>query len=222
MVRKMLRGRILACVGVVVLAVLSTGSLSASLIQDLIYANDPAVMSGVPSGSIFGTVSVSATSSNTVKFVLDANQSVLTPGTNFGIQKFGFEYDASLTGEITITGLPAGWTVVEDKSMDGFGKFEIVNQGTGQTRTDPLSFSVTTSNSFGSGGDLEQAFFKENELGFHFAAHIAGFQSINGVTSAYFTDGIPIPEAATILLFSSGIAAVVALRRKARRGSRLA
>lgn len=211
-------GRNLGLIGAAILvSIIFTGTSSATLIRDLTFTDDAAVQSGVPAGSIFGTVKVSAQNGflgfKTVKFTVDVNDSVLTPDANFGIQKFGFDFDPSVTGIIIIPDLPAGWTVVVDKGLGGLGKFEIVGVGTVATRTDPLTFTVITTNPFASKSALENAFFEENKLGYHFAVHIAGFKSIGGSTSAFFTDGVPIPELATLFLFTTGIAGMVALRK---------
>jgi hypothetical protein len=212
-------GRISVGLCAVCVSLLLTATASAGLIVDLTYANDPAIQSGVPDGSVFATVQINSVSSNSVKFTVDANTSVLSPGGNFGIQKFAFDYDSAAVGSITLSDLPAGWSVVEDAAGGGgFGKFEIVSQGSGSTRVDPLTFTITTSKS---PANIEQAFYEENSLGYHFAAHIAGFKSINGSTSGYFTDGVPVPELATMLLFSTGVAGIFALR-KSRRKVRIA
>jgi hypothetical protein len=69
----------------------------------------------LPDGKNYGTVTVTLLpnycpgSYDGVQIVVDANQLILTPLSNFGIQKFGFNYNGN-QANLTVTG-PTGWTI---------------------------------------------------------------------------------------------------------------
>jgi len=137
-------------------------------------------------------------------------------GTNFGIQSFAF----SLTDGIGLTPddftLPDGWKLTFNRTMSEAGSFDYRLTGTGGNRADPLLLSVA-----GIGLD---------DLMLDFAAHVAGFSSMEGyctdptdsfgpqsrgggcsnISSAFFYGARPItptniPLPAALLLFVSGL-----------------
>ena len=134
-------------------------------------------------------------------------------GHNFGIASFGF----NLAGGMGLTEenflVPDKWKVQFNKGMSEAGKFDVRLLGTGQTRQDPLQFSVL---SLG----LE-------DIVPGFASHVAGFElehcgldGKHGISSAFFygdrlVSEVPIPAA--IWLFGSGILLLgrIATRRRA-------
>jgi hypothetical protein len=140
-----------------------------------------------------------------------------TAGGNFGIASFGFNLDSAidLSGDDFL--LPDKWKVQFDKGMSEAGKFDVRLLGTGQTRQDPLQFSVL-------GLGLE-------DIIPGFASHVAGFEveccGINGhhpgfgkgISSAFFygdtlVTAVPVPAA--FWLFGSGMLLLgrVATRRR--------
>ncbi len=132
----------------------------------------------------------------------------LTPGTNFGIQEFGFNSNLTLTSS-NFT-LPSGWSSGVNSNLDGYGSFADVTNGTGSNRENPLTFSVN----IGSIADYQFV----NSSGNYYAAHIAGFTNANpsNATSAYFASNVaPVPVPAAVWLFGSGLLGLVgATRRK--------
>jgi hypothetical protein len=139
---------------------------------------------------------------NTATFTVDANEALLGTGPNFGIDKFFF--NTNLTS-ITASdyAFQSGWTIFTNKEASTFGKFELEYKGTGDSRIDPLVFSITDAN-IASALD----FYAANSEGHHFAAHIAGFPETGtgNWTSAFFTDGgTPVPEPGTLLLLGAGL-----------------
>jgi hypothetical protein len=165
-------------------------------------------------------------------------------GSHFGIQKFGFSFADGTLGEISglqdhkyhkhgrqeeyfgkhkawdaISDLPDHWSVQNNKSMDGFGKFDIRLAGTGRSRTDSLSFTVdnVTLNDFDS----------------LFSAQVAGFEWCNiddkrrswcggkdCITSAYFAGSMPVsqvPVPGALWLFGSGLAGLLGLASRRKR-----
>jgi len=104
------------------------------VIRDLTVSDDAAVQAGVPAGSIFGTVQVKAETGflglvKSVKFTVDVNNSVLVPDANYGIQKFGFDFDPSVTGLIIIPTCRLAGRFAINSGLGGAGKFEIVGVG---------------------------------------------------------------------------------------------
>lgn len=161
------------------------------------------------------TISDSTTTIGDIDFSVEVLASAFTvSGSNFGMQNFSFNYDPSLsidTSNIIETSLLA-WTVSEGANAGGgFGKFGFQLSGNGSSRTELLSFSITgvandTINSYAMGSTLKPAAIE------FFAAHIAGFGTTDGVTSAQFAGSSPVPVPAAVWLFGScliGLAGVV-------------
>jgi hypothetical protein len=135
-------------------------------------------------------------------------------GSNFGIQMFGFSFADGTWGEISE--LPDHWRVQNNKRMDGFGNFDIRLAGTGNARTDSLSFTVNDVNL--------------NDFGSLFSAHVAGFEwctiddnrrnwcdGKNCTTSAFFAGSMPVsqvPLPAALWLFGSGLIGLAAVTRR--------
>lgn len=119
----------------------------------------------------------------TVEAIEDAFGSI---GTNFGIQRFGFNYYGDLQAlTIKIQNDPDGaWTVGTYQNTSEFGVFIEDTSGTGKTRQNPLVLEICSSS-----GDLAiDDFTIPNDDGYVFVAHIADFE-FNGTdeTSAYFS-----------------------------------
>ncbi len=132
-------------------------------------------------------------------------------GDNYGIQSFAFNYSSFLASDFI---LPDGWRVQYDKNMSEAGKYDVRIMGTGNSRQDPLHFSVT-------GLSLD-------DVVADFAAHVAGFDLAlgdcsldgcgDGITGAFFYDKdpfvVPIPSA--VLLFGSGLVGLIGVARRRR------
>jgi hypothetical protein len=122
-----------------------------------------------------------------VEIAVDANQDILTPGPNFGIQAFGFNYNGNLEElSLNVPDDPANkWKVQYGKNISEFGVYLVDESGTGNTRKDPLVLDVCNCNS-----DLmEGNFIVKNSKGYVFAVHIADF-TFNGepsISSAFFS-----------------------------------
>ena len=140
----------------------------------------------------------------------------ITGSTNFGMQNFSFNFDNTLpvTSANIINIDPSSWTISENMNAGGnFGKFEFQLDGSGATRTELLSFSIT-----GVEGDTLSSYALGSTLnpssGEFFAAHVAGFDETNGVTSAQFAGSTPVPLPAAFVLFGSGLVALAGLVRR--------
>ena len=134
----------------------------------------------------------------------------VSPDANFGMQNFSFNYNTLNVTSISKKNIdivfPATWKISQDTGAGGgFGKFEFQLSGNGGSRTELLSFSINdiagdTISDYAIGSTLSPS------SGEFFATHIAGFDAINGVTSAQFsgsTSVVPVPAA--VWLFGSGL-----------------
>ena len=141
---------------------------------------------GLSNGLRYATVTLTSQSTTCVQITVQPNTAILNPGSNFGIQKFGFNYNGTTTN-LTVS-IPAGWSCsIDPANMDGFGKFEVIDTGGGQSRQNPLVFTVCCKSGTLAEADLIEA----NASGKAFAAHIAGFTNTPS-GSAYFVDGCPL------------------------------
>jgi len=166
------------------------------------------------------TISDSTTTTGDIDFSVAVN-SANYPGSfsNFGMDNFYFNYDNSLTVSTSnIADIdPSSWQIKTDKNAGGgFGFFEFDLKGSGSTRTELLSFSISgvtgdsiDSYAIGYGGGTGLAYF---------AAHVAGFDAGSGITSGKFATVadpvsiVPVPAAAW--LFGSGLIGLAGFARK--------
>jgi hypothetical protein len=134
----------------------------------------------------------------------------VSAGTNFGIQAFGFNSTQTLTAANIID--PVGWSTGSG-NLDGFGAYQVREDGTGSNRQNPLSLRIT-----GISGDVVFDYAVAGAGGaqgtYYFAAHVAGMTPVAGQTSAYFGgNGQVVPVPAAAWMFGSGLAALAWIRR---------
>jgi len=137
-------------------------------------------------------------------------------GQNFGMQTFLFNHDDALSlDESNIIDLSQpDWGIGFGKNAGGgFGKFDIQLSGNGSSRTDLLTFSITGIDSdsiysYAIGSSLNPAAEE------YFSMHIAGFDEVEGVTSAKFAGSLVVPVPAAAWLFGSGLLGLVAVARR--------
>ncbi len=134
-----------------------------------------------------------------------------TAGSNFGIQRFGFNTTGAgnaLTAANIID--PVGWST-NSGNLDGFGDFEVSEDGTGSNRQNPLFFRIT-----GIAGDTIYNYAVNGPGGaqgtYFFAAHVAGMTV--GPTSAYFGGSTLVPVPAAVWLFGSALGLLGVARRQ--------
>jgi hypothetical protein len=163
------------------------------------------------------TISDSIDTAGDIDFVIELLDPAFTvSGSNFGMQDFSFNYDDALTiDEFNIINLSSSdWKVSQGKNAGGgFGKYDIQLSGTGKSRTEELSFTISgvdgdTINSYAMGSLLNPA---ADEF---FATHIAGFDYVDGVTSAKFAGSSVVPVPASVWLFGSGLLGLAGLARR--------
>ena len=178
------------------LIIFSAANVFAVITVDLKCSN------ALPDGNDYATVTIEQLTGgcsggyNGVKITVDANQSVLLPGSNFGIQKFGFNYNGNHEDMvITVyeedgTTVDPSWNVKHGQNMSEFGCFVEEPTGTGHSRHEPLIIKVCKPNT-----NLIAADFNvPNGDGYNFAAHIADFTygtNYYGTNSAYFANCPP-------------------------------
>lgn len=134
----------------------------------------------------------------------------VSAGTNFGIQAFGFNSTQTLTAANIVD--PVGWSTGSG-NLDGFGAYQVREDGTGSNRQNPLSLRIT-----GISGDVVADYAVAGAGGaqgtYYFAAHVAGMTPVAGQTSAYFGGNAVVPVPAAAWLFGSAIAGLGWVRRR--------
>lgn len=191
----------------------ATQTSAASISYFLDQSND------LPDGINYAQVTISDGTGGNIDFSVDVLESAfsISPGANFGMQSFSFNYDLSLSvNSANIQDIdPSSWTILQDANAGGgFGKFMFELSGDGSSRTSLLSFSISgvngdTVNDYAIGSTLNPS------SGEFFAAHIAGFDTTNGVDSAQFSGStMVVPVPAALWLFGSGLIGLVAVSRR--------
>ncbi len=138
-------------------------------------------------------------------------------GSNYGIQSFSLNFGdtgASLDNLVTTD----GWRVSGDRNHSGYGRFDAHLAGRGNSRQDALTFSIV-----GVSGDTPLdyiAMFSDGNAGEGnqlFAAHVAGFNGPDHITSAQFGGSSVVPLPASAWLFLSGLGFLGSMQLKKRR-----
>jgi hypothetical protein len=198
-----------------VLPLVLTGTQASAVSYYLDQSND--LLDGVSYAQV--TISDSTTTLGDIDFSVELLASAFAvSGSNFGMQNFSFNFDPSLSVDASniIDIAPLSWTIAEGANAGGgFGKFGFQLSGNGNSRTELLSFSITgvaddTVNSYAMGSTLNPAAVE------FFATHIAGFDLINGATSAQFAGSTVVPVPAAVWLFGSGLLGLVGFARRKR------
>jgi hypothetical protein len=134
----------------------------------------------------------------------------VSAGSNFGIQAFGFNSTQTLTAANIVD--PVGWSTGSG-NLDGFGAYQVREDGTGSNRQNPLALRIT-----GISGDVVGDYAVAGAGGaqgtYFFAAHVAGMTPVAGETSAYFGGNTVVPVPAAAWLFGSAFGLMGLLRRK--------
>jgi len=180
-----------------------------------------------------------------INFTVEALQPLLDlAGSNFGIQKFGFNVLGGVAAEAGDVDMVAGWRSRNGGRMDGFGLFDIKLQGQGNKRQDPLTFSITgvDLDTITSYVDLSSG---RSPQGFSlFSAHVAGLDLGNCyggdegwgdkkgpsgykkgghghkcVSSAYFGGTQVVPAPPAIWLLGTAVAGLAVRRLRNRRAA---
>jgi hypothetical protein len=155
-------------------------------------------------GGPWGQVTLTQMGTYEVDFSVEAFASAfISVGTNFGIQQFGFNVNTSAP---LIINYPTGWSLKQDKNLDGYKMFDILEKGTGSTRKNPLTFSITSTDPIS-----VSEFIVLNGAGYPFAVHIADFTATTatGTTkdSAWFST-VPVPEPGILILLGIAMSAI--------------
>ena len=198
-----------------ILVLMAVTMTSAQAVTATYYLDQSNVDSVLPDGMDYLKVVIDSTTAGTATFDITPVYP-FSPGTNFGLQAFGFNYGGS--GSITagnFLGLATGWSIdlPPPSGMDGFGKYDFIVQSTGSDRQSPLTFTVT-----GLGGataaDTLASFAKlssgnAGQGNEYFAVHLAGFTTSDAsITSGYFAGSsvAPVPEPGAFALLLAGMA----------------
>jgi hypothetical protein len=179
----------------------------------------PLTISNVYASQTFGTVTVTADDVlGTVRFIVTP---VAVPAlygnlSNFGIQRFAFNYSHSAISAAPSTwtmALPDKWTSnTSNPNVASFGNFTVLESGTGATRKNPLDFTIRLPQH----AEATAANFTvANGAGYSFAAHIAGYATDPGshwVGSRPPASPVPVPGA--VALGGLGLSILGAARRR--------
>jgi len=132
-------------------------------------------------------------------------------GDNFGMDKFFFNYDNSLTVDASniIDIDPASWDINLDKNAGGsFGFFDFELKGAGNSRTLVLNFSIA-----GVAGDGIADYAIAGAEGMFYSAHIGGFGG-DGELSTIVAGPNPVPVPAALWLLGSALGGLGFMRRR--------
>jgi hypothetical protein len=118
---------------------------------------------------------------------------------NFGIQAFGF--NSTLDPSSWSVALPDGWRQSRG-NLDGFGFFMVSEDGTGNTRQNPLVFTITLDDPTQAdvGNFVLMSTGTAGQGHAYFAAHVAGFGTDPG---SHYIAAVPAPGA--VLLAAMGL-----------------
>jgi hypothetical protein len=210
---------------------------------------------GLPDGTNYLTVTIDDEGGSggiggdsLIRFTVDVIDGALTPINMFGIQSFAFNItgDAILLTTDNIIGLPNLWDVshfnnttnIKATNGDGYGKFDVLVSDGGQSRQDPLVFSVDVAgDSIASYFDLSDPTNPQSQPNVAFAAHVTGISTgaytldansaneecdplTDGSTcmelpSAWFGGPVAaVPVPAAVWLFGSGLLALSGVVRR--------
>ena len=177
---------------------------------------------GLDDSEYWGTVTISDGANGNIDFTIslntyddDQDDGGFTYLENFGMQDFFFNSNYDLSSENVSINDPYEWNFLSDREYNaggGYGKFELQYTGTGDTRANPLSFTIN-----GIEGDTIWDYAISNDEGYLFATHIADFyfDGDDGITSGKFSTSIsPVPLPATVWLFGSALVGFVGFARR--------
>lgn len=177
------------------------------------YYLDQTNSTSLPDGTNYLQVTISSATAGTADFTVTPIYPFV-PGTNYGLQAFGFNFSGANLNSITASNftLPSGWSanLPPPTGMDGFGKYDFVVQDGGSNRISPLSFSVTGLG--GSSASETLGYFAKLSSGTavngneYFAAHLSGYVLPGSTeTGAYFAGMAPVPEPSAWALMMAGV-----------------
>jgi hypothetical protein len=187
--------------------IIMSTSASAAMISYFLDRNN----AGLPDGNYLKvTISDSKSFDNAIDFEVEVLTGAFPlDGSNFGMDKFFFNFDRTFDLDLNniefIT--PDDWAIKGDKRAAGFGGFDFRLAGGGNSRTTDLIFSIV-----GVDRDTIWSYAVGNEFGLLFAAHVGDFDYESD--SGFFAGNTVVPIPPSVLLFSSGIIGLIAIRRK--------
>jgi hypothetical protein len=216
------------------IALLPAGNASAASVSYGLNLNNIGLSTGID----YATVTIkddaeAGVGAGLIQFEVDANNDFFDEGSNFGIQSFYFNSSldfASLSPMISAVPAAAGWSFNYDFSggynVSEFGLFNIQYAGTGNSRRDPLVFTLGFDTPGTAVWDI-MTFALDNADGYAFAAHIADFSNLCPATSSlvasscvdsgWFSGSVApnaVPVPAAFWLFGSALIGFIGMSRR--------
>ena len=185
------------------------------------YFLDKTNVSVLPDGVNYLQVTISDGVSGLIDFQVDVLTDAFTPGSNFGMDMFFFNYDEAKLGSLDATNItnvnPDTWSITpqNNNAGGGFGFFQFELKGSGSSRVNQLLFSIVNVT-----GDVPMDYaiggadFLNNGSTEFFAAHVADFVTSDSTTSAKFAGSTAVPVPAAVWLFGSGLLGLVGVARR--------
>ena len=191
-----------------------TITMQANAASLAVYLDEVNVDLGFSEGTNYLKVTVSDGADGNIDFTVETLDSLSNlAGSNFGIQSFSLNFGDSGATAANLQ-LNDDWGVKDNSPNHSiFGRFDVQLNGKGNSRQDPLEFSIV-----GVSGDTPDDYVTElssrNAL---FAAHVAGFDSSSAggnASSAQFGGSSVVPVPASAWLMLSGLAVLWARARR--------
>ena len=131
---------------------------------------------------------------------------------NYGIQRFGFNYNNITSDPGDWTWNQPGWAIKTQQNISAFGVFQVMLAGNGHDRQNPLNFDIylpTVSEAIASNFAVPST-GTAGETNTCFTAHITDFSVTASAVTSHYVGGckpitVPVPSAFLLGILSIGL-----------------